>query len=384
MKKNSRFKNLKKWLKIIIIFIIVCVVGLGIFIKLNPQLVANIADNYLRPLIGDKQVLVLENIFFNISDKANQVVYNFKQPEAPQFLDQKIIPDTSSTLDLTPIATDQSFEPIVGEGIWNNLSSEVSPNDEVMASTFVRPDTKRLYAIASIVQINTKLLGIGSVAGTKEPGGPLKNVGEGVVPQNVLDNGSLVAGFNGGFLYADGEYGMVVGDKTYVPLKTNMGTIAAYTDGSIKIFNYDGSNLGENVVFARQGGPLIIDNNEEIDPSSPSYKKVVGKVIYKNKILPGGIFTWRSGIGITKNGNLLYAVGNSLSPTSLSDALYMAGAVSAIQLDINPAHIFFHILNKTSSGDYISIPLNKEIPNLNHSLQYITGSQRDFFYLYKK
>lgn len=384
MKKPSRFKKLKKWLKITIIFIIVCFIGAGVLIKLNAQFVANIADNYLRPLIGDKQVLALENIFFSLSDNANQVIYKFKQPTAPQFLGQKKILNASSALDLTPITTNQSFKPIVGEGVWNNLSSEVLPNEETMASTFIRPDPERSYAIVSVVQVDTKLMGLGSVAGTKEPGGPLKNFGPGVIPQNILKDGSLVAGFNGSFLYVDGAYGMIVGDKTFVPLKTNMGTIAAYTDGSIKIFNYDGNNLGKNVVFARQGGPLIIDNGEGIDPSSSNYNKVIGKVLYKNKVLPGGIFTWRSGIGITKNGNLLYAVGNNLSPTSLSDALYMAGAVSAIQLDINPAHIFFHILNKTSSGNYVSIPLNKEIPNLNHSLQYITGSQRDFFYLYKK
>lgn len=68
-----------------------------------------------------------------------------------------------------------------------------------MASTFLRPDPERSFAIVSVVQINTKLIGIGGVAGITQPGGSLGNFGTGLVPKNVLDSGNLVAAFNGGF-----------------------------------------------------------------------------------------------------------------------------------------------------------------------------------------
>lgn len=382
--KRSSLKSFMKWLKWAFLLMLVCIIGAAIFIKLNPTVAADITDNYLRPLIGDQRVVFLENIFFNISDVADRLVYQFKKPESPQFLGQSKNPQTSSTLDLTPIPVNQTFQSLSGEGIWNNLASAAFPNTEVMADTFVRPDSQRSFSIVSIVQINTKLLGIGSVAGIKEPGGSLKNFGTGVIPQNVLDNGNLIAAFNGGFLYNDGKYGMIVGDKTYVPLKIDAGTLVAYTDGSVKILNYTGDNLGKNVVFARQNGPLIIDNNEEIILSPSDYKIVRGRIFNGKKVLPNGTFTWRSGIGINKNGNLLYAVGNNLSPNSLTDALYLAGAESAIQLDINPSHVHFYVFNKTSGGAYNAIFLNKELERLNRSAQYLTGSPRDFFYLYKK
>jgi hypothetical protein len=384
IKRRSRFKTFFKWFKRILLFFIVCVVGAGAFIKLNPTGAADFTDSYLRPIIGDQTVVFLETIFFSISDTADSLVYKFKQPLAPQFLDQSKNLNAPSALDLTPVPPDQSLTPLLGEGIWNNLKSADFPNTEVMADTFIRPDPQRSFAIVSVVQIDTKLLGIGSVAGTKEPGGSMGNFGTGIIPQNVLDDGSLVAAFNGGFLYNDGKYGMIVGTKTYAPLKTDTGTLVTYKDGTVKIFNYTGDNLGKDVVFARQNGPLIIDNSQETTLSPKDYKTIRGTIYNGKRIIPNGTFTYRSGIGITKTGNLLYAVGNNLSPTSLADALQMAGAVSAIQLDINPSHIHFYVFNKNNTGSYDAIFLNKELQRLNRSAKYLTGSQRDFFYLYKK
>ncbi|MDR3519955.1 MAG: phosphodiester glycosidase family protein [Candidatus Pacebacteria bacterium] len=383
-RKRSRSKTFKRWLKIIFLFILALVLIAGLLIKFNAPLAADIADNYLRPIIGDNTVIFIENTFFNISDKADSLIYKFKQPMSPQFLDQgKNIADQTS-LDLTPIPVNNTFKPLSGEGVWNDLELSVFPKNEVLADTFIRPDPQRSFAIVSVVQIDTKLLRIGAVAGTKEPGGSLGNFGTGLIPEDILNSGNLVAAFNGGFLYADGKYGMIVGNKTYAPLKINTGTIVGYADGTVKIINYTGNNLGTNVIFARQNGPLIVDNNQEATLTPADYKTIRGTIYNGKEIVPNGTFTYRSGIGITKTGNLLYAVGNNLSPTSLADALQMAGAVSAIQLDINPSHIHFYTFSETSPGMYAATFLNTELAKLNRSAEYFIGSQRDFFYLYKK
>jgi hypothetical protein len=44
----------------------------------------------------------------------------------------------------------------------------------------------------------------------------------------------------------------------------------------------------------------------------------------------------RSGLGITRTGEIVWAAGEQLSPASLATALLAAGAVRAIELDINP------------------------------------------------
>ena len=51
--------------------------------------------------------------------------------------------------------------------------------------------------------------------------------------------------------------------------------------------------------------------------------------------LGGAAYVWRSGMGVTANGALVYVGGPSLSITGLADVLVRAGAVRAMELDIN-------------------------------------------------
>ena len=52
--------------------------------------------------------------------------------------------------------------------------------------------------------------------------------------------------------------------------------------------------------------------------------------------VPGIEHQWRSGLGITADGALVYVAGPALDPLQLADLLARAGAVRAMQLDINP------------------------------------------------
>ena len=52
--------------------------------------------------------------------------------------------------------------------------------------------------------------------------------------------------------------------------------------------------------------------------------------------LGGAYYVWRSGAGITADGRLVYAYGPALSVGTLAGLLQRAGAVEAMQLDINP------------------------------------------------
>ncbi len=366
-----------RWVKITLISVIGCAVAAAALIKLDPPLAADIADNYLRPVIGTRAVIFLEDAFFNASDAANGLIYKFKQPDPPEFLDQGADEKASTGLDLSPLPVNSAFAPLSGEGVWHNMQSALFPGKEVLASSFVRPDPDRSFAIVSVVQIDPKSLGLGASAGIKEPGGKLGNSGTGMVPKDILDNGKLAAIFNGGFLYVDGKYGMIADGKTYVPLLKDAGTIAAYPDGTVKIFNYTGDNLGKDPLFARQNGPLIVENGQ-------TTVNTANFLQFRGRVLHGGDFTWRSGIGINKKGNLIYVAGNNLSPTTLADALKLAGAVDAIQLDINPSQIYFFIFSRNAAGGYDTVALNKALEHFRHQTKYLDGSPRDFFYLYKR
>jgi len=52
--------------------------------------------------------------------------------------------------------------------------------------------------------------------------------------------------------------------------------------------------------------------------------------------LGGGYYVWRSGIGITEGGRIIFVYGPALNVQDLANLLKRAGAVEAMQLDINP------------------------------------------------
>lgn len=373
-KRHFRSRVLLKYLKVAVVAVVILGTAGAAFVKLDTPAAAEIADKYLRPIFGDRQIIFLEKIFFNTSDAASKFAYGFKKPLPPQFLNTS--PNNQpSALDLNSIPPNPSFSPLADEGVWHDIALNIFPSKEVMAYTFVRPDSTRSFAVVSIVKMDATALTLGSVAGIIEPGSKVGKPGSGKVPKEIAQSGNLVAAFDGGFQYRDGAYGMIVGKTTYLPLKYGLGTVVGYKDGSIKILNYTGQSLGNDTTFVRQNGPMLIQDGN-ITLSDPNNRVIWGRVIGNNT------FTWRSGIGITPKGELVFAAGNNLSPQTLAQALYVAGAVNAVQLDINPHWVRFNIFNSNSTGNYDSVTLNKDMTD--GSKEYLNGYQKDFFYLYKK
>lgn len=365
---------MKLFIKIVLFFLVVFV-GLVLFVTLDAPAAADFTDNYVRPIIGDRAVIALEKIFYNTSDTVDRLTFHGNG--SPLIANQTSANDSipGSNLNLAPIGITEGIQPTVGEGIWHNKSLSLFPGKEVVAMSFVKPDVSRQYAVVSLLQIDTKSVALGAVAGVKQPGGSLGHSGPGVIPQDILRSGRLVAAFDGGFLYNDGNYGMIVGDTVYAPLKNDVGTLVAYKDGSLKIIDYTGKDLGSNVAFVRQNCPILLKGGK-LSVLDPKNKLEWGRT------LTSDIYTRRSGLGLTKEGNVLYAAGNNVTPLTLSYALQSAGAIDAIQLDINPAWVSFDFFNQAPDGTYTAIPFKKEYRN--RSKQFLNGYNKDFFYLYQK
>jgi hypothetical protein len=90
-------------------------------------------------------------------------------------------------------------------------------------------------------------------------------------------------------------------------------------------------------------------------------------------------YTWRSGLGITAQGNLVYAAGNALVPETLGKALYAAGAVTAMETDINPFWVRAFLYQRSSNGSLTITKLNTAMQGTGN--EYLTVDLRDFFYL---
>ena len=355
---------------------------LYLFITTNPGLPAQAADNILRPLLGNQETIFIESTYFSLNDQINKVAYSYKKPNANIFtsslLDthgQVMAASTSSTMDLAAIPLSNNFPPLPQEGIWQPIDNTLFPNTAVLARTFVRTDPIRSYALVSLVKMNMKKLNIGIQAGTYYPGGPSGKFGPGYIPKDIQQSNMLVAAFNGGFMEKDGHYGMIVGNKTYVPLRKDIATLLIYKDGTAKFIDYQGEQLPKDVIAVRQNGAFLVHNGE-ITPFVESGTDTWGRTTTNS------MYTWRSGIGITKNGNLIYAVGNALVPATLAKALKDAGAVNAMQLDINPYWVRYILFTSLGKGNYSYTPLLNDMQNGGYA--YLHRYNKDFFYLYKK
>ncbi len=348
-----------------------------VLVRINQTFAANFADNVLRPVIGNTATIKIESLFFGVEDNVNKVKYALVKPTPVLFTqvsrEKSIYADYSNSFSLNRITSLSYFSLFPGEGQWSPIYNGSS--EAYMEKTFVRPDPQRPYAVVSLVKMDMSHLSINAVAGTREPGGT-QNPGPGKVPEVVQKSNDLVAAFNGGFQQKDGHYGMIVNGKTYLPLKKGLATLVIYNGYKPQIVDYEGQSLGQNVVTIRQNGPMLLENGQDVTSSSAWNMQTWGLTITNS------MYTWRSGIGVTKNGNLIYAVGPSLVPETLAAALKAAGAVDAMQLDINPVWVRFVVFTPLGNGQYNYYPLTKDMTNGGY--QDLTGYQKDFFYLIKK
>lgn len=360
------------WIKVLAIFLVLSGISLVLLLR-DPEQSALFADNVLRPIVGNQAVIALEGWVFGAEDLVNRQTKHAPKNSSYQTA-VKTIPEVPAPVlvhvpaDISPFIDTKN--PLKDEGKWSAIANTN------LYTTFIRTDAERPYAVVNLVYIPTKILSIGAVAGKKYPGGTLGKPGTGMVPESATESGKLVAAWNGGFQEKDGHYGMFANGTTYVPLIKGLGTFLIFKDGHVELKPYDGKSLSSDVLVARQNGLLLVANNRTQPTTSKGIELWAGTA-------SGGYITWRSGLGITKDGDLVYAVGPSLTPTSLAEALRLGGSVNAMQLDINDFWVRFMLFSwdrKTNSYSYS--PLIKGLAN--GGKQFLTGYEKDFFYAYKK
>jgi hypothetical protein len=88
--------------------------------------------------------------------------------------------------------------------------------------------------------------------------------------------------------------------------------------------------MNSSIEGVRQNLKLLIDHGK----SAPNLNKNVETNF--GATLGGGYYVWRSGLGITKDGRIVYVYGPALNVQDLADLLARAGAVEGMQMDINP------------------------------------------------
>jgi hypothetical protein len=267
-----------------------------------------------------------------------------------------------------PAAVQPVISPALpNEGIWQPTGPDVAGGPPVLVTDF-RPELSYPRMVAYVAWFDHTRTQLAYYPGRYEP--PRAAVrGPAQVP--VGQRGRLVATFNAGFIFTDGRNGSSDNGLTNEPLKDGLATLVGYRDGRVDIVIWHGGpDPGPQYAFTRQSLPPIVWDNQ-LNPALKD-RGLWGAT------LGNAVRVWRTGAGIDSAGNLIYAAANGQTVESLARLLQRAGAIKAMQLDINPEWPSL-ITYRHQPG---LVP-DKIVPNWQQSAtRYLVPDDRDFFAVY--
>lgn len=257
-----------------------------------------------------------------------------------------------------------------GEGRWHATFAAGGRQAPVHITSY-RPEPAYPRIVAGVAWIDQARTSIWLYPGIQEPAVSMPSRGPEEVPPDR--RGRLVATFNSAFKLADSGGGFASGGHTYATMKNGFATVLRYRNGRVNIVDWEGGpTVGRNVVYARQNLGLLI-NHGRLNPNlsnGPEWGATLGN----------SVMVWRSGIGVDRHGNLLYAAADYLTVRSLAEILKHAGAVRAMQLDINAYWPSFITYRYPGARD----PANLLSGMQRSPYRYLTPDDRDFFAVYLK
>jgi hypothetical protein len=206
-------------------------------------------------------------------------------------------------------------------------------------------------------------------AGSVEPEGSGWRYGSDIARSELP---RVVAGFNGGFKLDYGSVGFLLGGRVATPLTGGLASIVTYQDGTTQIGTWDTGvpEPGKGLTSVLQNLHLLVDHGQPAPTVASCVSECWGAT------LGGGSDVARSALGITGNGELVWAGGESLSPAEIAQALAGAGVQRAVELDINPEWVAAYLYSH-HPGRLTVIPVVPGQPGIPGQL--LEPDSRDFF-----
>ncbi|MBO0715087.1 MAG: phosphodiester glycosidase family protein [Acidimicrobiales bacterium] len=235
---------------------------------------------------------------------------------------------------ISPIAS----PPLQGEGQWRPVGRPVAGLPAVY-ETFLRPDTVHTSVVVGVAWMDTKLLSATLYSGSTIPGGgPWPNT----APVSPQASQTLVAAFNAGFLLSNSNGGYYTDGKMVAPMRQGAASFVIYRNGTATIGQWGRDvSMTSDVASVRQNLDLLVDGGKPVAGLN------AGDTTQWGFTLGNQVYVWRSGVGVTADGALVYVGGPYLNITGLADLLARTGAVRAMELDINTDWVDFATYSPT-------------------------------------
>ena len=256
-----------------------------------------------------------------------------------------------------------------GEGVWRSTGRIVDGAPPVLVTTF-RSEATYPRIVAYVAWFDHRRTQLALYPGRYEP--PDANP-RGPMQVPFRQRWRLLSTFNSGFLIRDSHGGFFLNGQSITPLRQGQGTVIAYKDGRVAVVSWTGgATPPSDVVLAQQNLPLIVAHRRP--------NRLLSDGSAWGSTLGNAVRVWRSGIGIDQRGNLIYAAASDQTAATLADILIHAGAVRAMELDINAEWPSLITYGRGGVG-YAT----KVVPNTQQSVdRYLVPDDRDFFAIYRR
>ncbi len=273
-------------------------------------------------------------------------------------------PKTPTLTALAPIPV-QARPALPEEGVWQTLVS--LHGRPAIRAAFLRPDSQHTSYLVGVAWLDQKLVSMVLHPGYSVPGGsgwsqPF------YVPTSRRD--ALLATFNSGFTMQDNNGGYWQDGQSASPLRQGAASMVVYKDGHVDVLKWNGAAPGPEVAAVRQNLGMLVEGGKISADVNSTTTRTWGKTVGNTT------FVWRSALGVRKDGSLVFVVGASMSVPTLANIVRDAGAVDAMELDINKAWTNFMTYTHPSAGVAVPHMLTKDAhPN---PYRYLQPSSRDF------
>jgi Phosphodiester glycosidase len=277
----------------------------------------------------------------------------------------------TGTATITPIVpatlSSPAGTPVPGEGQWRVLASVHGV--PAIYGTYLRPDSVHTSYVAGIASMDQRLLTFQLRPGAEDPGPGDWGYSPWLPPNS---RSGLLATFNGGFKLDSSGGGFYLNGHTKGTLTAGAASLVYYKDGNVAIGSWgQGVSMTSQVLGVRQNLKLLVDHGVVPAAVDQDVQTQWGAT------LGGGYYVWRSGIGITRDGRVIWVYGPALSVRTLADLLQRAGAVEGMQMDINPAWMSYMYYKPTpSTADPTPVNLLPNQPE--PANRYYSVNSRDF------
>lgn len=278
-----------------------------------------------------------------------------------------------STSRMRPPLAPLAGKALPGEGVFQAVVN-VNGRPAVQLA-YLRPDPVHTSYLTAVLVMDPALLRFVQHPGYAEPGH--RNLWSQPDAVRPGARAGLAVTFNGGFKLQDAHGGYFADGHAVRALRPGAASAVITRNGRLTVGSWDHDvRMTPQVVSVRQNLKLLIVRGQVVPDVEANTQAVWGATVKQAD------FVWRSGVGITARGDVVYAVGAALSARSLAQVLQRAGAVRAMQLDINTTWVSGMWYTHGTTADS-AVP-HKVLPFQRPADRYLSATSRDFFAVYAR